>query len=212
MEKQSIWNSFVQQILNVSPTCPLEAVLDKLSVRDHVKYRDERNGIYTEFIAGRKQSECTKGEVIKRINDYFENLYKMAQTVITMEPEVIVNEKGGKQHKVAYRLDLIPPNVLLAIGQVLDEGAHRYGEWNWLKIPVQDHLNHAMIHIQQHLNNDRSEPHLVHALCRLTFAQHLTYVAENSVLGSQRFPSAGHPDTDSQKFQTSGFLQTSTGS
>ena len=84
--------------------------------------------------------------------------------------KVVTNSKGGKQSHIPYRYDLIPPEVLGDVAKVLAEGADKYGEWNWLKIDTNDHLNHAIAHIYLFLSDDQSEDHLNHAICRLMFA------------------------------------------
>jgi hypothetical protein len=83
------------------------------------------------------------------------------------------NEAGGKQTKLPVRCDLIPPDVLLGVAAVLSEGAEKYGENNWQAIVVPDHINHALTHIYRFQTGDTSEPHLLHALCRLFFAAYL---------------------------------------
>lgn len=83
------------------------------------------------------------------------------------------NESGGTQTHLPVRVDLLPPEVILQVSQVLSEGAEKYGEWNWESIGIRDHLNHALTHIFRFLTGDKSEPHLTHAICRLLFAAHL---------------------------------------
>lgn len=82
----------------------------------------------------------------------------------------VVNEHGGKQSHLDARFDCIPPVVLRLLAQCLGFGARKYGNENWKNIPQQDHLNHAMNHINEWNRFDRSEPHLVNAMARLTFA------------------------------------------
>lgn len=86
------------------------------------------------------------------------------------EPTV-VNEKGGKQSRVMYRFDLLDPHAMFEMTKVLDEGAKKYGENNWHNIPVQDHLNHLIIHAYAYLAGDQSDEHLSHIMCRAMFAQ-----------------------------------------
>lgn len=90
----------------------------------------------------------------------------------TNNPNIVVNSKGGKQSYTPYRYDLIPPETLADVATVLSEGASKYGEWNWLKIDTEDHLNHAIAHIYAHLSGDVTEDHLNHAICRLMFASY----------------------------------------
>jgi hypothetical protein len=56
------------------------------------------------------------------------------------------------------------------MAEVLDHGAKKYGANNWRLIPVEDHLNHLLMHVYAFLAGDRSDDHLSHALCRATFA------------------------------------------
>ena len=84
--------------------------------------------------------------------------------------EKVVNQSGGSQSFVSARFDCIPPVVLRLLAQCLGFGARRYGDENWKKIPIEDHLNHAMNHINEWRAGDRSEPHLVNAMARITFA------------------------------------------
>lgn len=97
--------------------------------------------------------------------------------------ETVINDKGGKQSKIPVRMDLIPAREILELGKILAEGGKKYGDWNWLKIDINDHLNHALHHIYAYLdapdgyNGTISEDEatrryteLTHALCRLLFA------------------------------------------
>lgn len=84
--------------------------------------------------------------------------------------QTIVNEKGGKQSFIAARFDCIPPKALRLLAQCLGFGARKYGKDNWRNIPLEDNLAHAMNHLNEWNAGDRSEPHLVNALARTTFA------------------------------------------
>ncbi len=83
----------------------------------------------------------------------------------------VVNEKGGKQSKVLYRFDLLDPGAMFEMTKVLKEGAEKYGDNNWRNIPVEDHLNHMLIHAYAYLAGDKSDEHLSHIMCRAMFAQ-----------------------------------------
>lgn len=83
---------------------------------------------------------------------------------------VIANEKGGKQSLTPYRCDLLPPRATLAVAEVLDHGARKYGSNNWHSIPVADHINHAMVHLFAFLSGDTQDDHLEHGACRLLMA------------------------------------------
>lgn len=88
----------------------------------------------------------------------------------TQDNQTYTNEQGGKQSFVSARFDCIPPVVLRLLAQCLGFGARKYGKENWQQIEQWDHLNHAMNHINEWNRGDRSEPHLVNAMARLTFA------------------------------------------
>ncbi len=77
-----------------------------------------------------------------------------------------VNEKGGKQSKPAYRFDLIDPDAILSLSEVLAYGAEKYAPDNWRLIPSRDHFNHMMIHYYAWLKGDTTDDHLGHFFCR----------------------------------------------
>lgn len=84
--------------------------------------------------------------------------------------EYETTDQGGKQARIEYRMDLVPPLAMLKASEILKMGADRYGEGNWKKISIPSHLNHAISHLFLHLSGDQSEDHLSHAVCRLMFA------------------------------------------
>ena len=86
------------------------------------------------------------------------------------EGQTITNEQGGKQSFIKARFDAIPPIVLKLLAQCLGFGLRKYGKDNWKQIPKEEHLAHALNHINEWQLSDRSEPHLVNAMARLSFA------------------------------------------
>lgn len=84
--------------------------------------------------------------------------------------ETTINEFGGRQSKVPYRCDLLPPKAILSVAEILYAGAVKYGENNWHNITVADNVNHALGHLYLWLDGDTSEDHLSHAACRILFA------------------------------------------
>lgn len=96
--------------------------------------------------------------------------YQKNMEILTKDNQTYTNEQGGKQSFVSARFDCIPPVVLRLLAQCLGFGARKYGKENWKQIDQVDHLNHAMNHINEWNRGDRSEPHLVNAMARLTFA------------------------------------------
>lgn len=89
---------------------------------------------------------------------------------LPLDNQTVTNNQGGKQSFVSARFDCIPPVVLRLLAQCLGFGARKYGDTNYQDISMQDHLNHAMNHINEWNRGDRSEPHLVNAMARITFA------------------------------------------
>lgn len=83
----------------------------------------------------------------------------------------VVNENGAKQSKVLYRFDLLDPQAMFKMTEVLKHGADKYGANNWHGISVEDHLNHMLIHTYAYLAGDTSDDHLSHIMCRSMFAQ-----------------------------------------
>lgn len=76
----------------------------------------------------------------------------------------------GLQTNIEARFDYIHPVVLKLLAECLGFGANKYGNTNYRKISVQQHLNHAMNHINEHNRGDVDELHLVNALVRIHFA------------------------------------------
>jgi hypothetical protein len=87
-----------------------------------------------------------------------------------VDPNVQIHtdkKTGAKQSISPYRLDLLPPLATLRVAEVLAYGAAKYGDKNWLPIPANSHLNHAMQHILAYLAGDDSDDHAGHAACRI---------------------------------------------
>lgn len=93
-----------------------------------------------------------------------------------VEPDAPVNtnSNGGKQSSTPYGFHLLPTSALFDAAKVCKEGADKYGETfnnrNYTKVPVNDHLNHALQHIYAFLAGDKQDDHLGHAIVRLMFA------------------------------------------
>jgi hypothetical protein len=86
--------------------------------------------------------------------------------------EIVTNEQGGKQSKLEYAFELMPPEALKRVAHVLYTGKLKYGANNWQNIPdAKEHLGRAMYHITQAIEGrDHSEDHMANAICRLMFA------------------------------------------
>jgi hypothetical protein len=93
-------------------------------------------------------------------------------SIIGVGPDAptVVNEAGGKQSKLPYRFDLVDSRAMFTLAKVLHEGAEKYGDENWRKIPIRDHLNHLLAHVFAYMAGDESDDHLEHAFCRAMMA------------------------------------------
>lgn len=78
------------------------------------------------------------------------------------------------QKTFPLRFALISPIGLRRLAETYGEGAAKYGDRNWEKgIPVSNLLDHAMAHINEYNNGDRSEDHLAHAAWGLFAVMHM---------------------------------------
>ena len=100
----------------------------------------------------------------------------MDKNIAGVEPDapVVENAGGGKQSDTPYGFHLLPVSALFDAAKVAKYGADKYGETfenrNYVKIPVNDHLNHAIQHVYAYLAGDQQDDHLGHAIVRLMFA------------------------------------------
>lgn len=126
----------------------------------------------------------------------------MAYAVPGVGPDAptTVNEAGGRQSASPYRADLFPPRALLAVANVLKLGADKYGAENWRKIPVRDHVNHALVHLFAMLAGDASDDHLEHAACRIMFALDLERVERAAAADREAFDAVCR-DVNGRSFQ-----------
>jgi hypothetical protein len=89
---------------------------------------------------------------------------------VGQDAPIVTLPGGGKQSEVPARMDLIDGHAIIALGRVLKEGAEKYPENNWRKIPTISHLNKALIHIYSFIAGDTQDNHLDHAFCRMMMA------------------------------------------
>lgn len=93
-----------------------------------------------------------------------------------VQPDVptVTNEHGGKQSATPYAFHLLPVSSIFAAAEVAAYGANKYGETidnrNYIRIPVEDHINHCIQHLYAYLAGDTSDDHLGHAIVRAMFA------------------------------------------
>lgn len=91
------------------------------------------------------------------------------------------NMAGDKYDEGKNRLDLVPPEVIEAVGRILTHGAVKYAPHNWQKGISYEKVYGAMQrHLQafwrgEQLDSESGLPHLWHAACNIAFL--ITYEA-----------------------------------
>jgi len=66
------------------------------------------------------------------------------------------------------RYDLLPPHAVRRLAQVYERGAAKYADRNWEKgMAFSRYLDSALRHVFQHLEGNRDEDHLGHAVFNL---------------------------------------------
>ena len=87
---------------------------------------------------------------------------------------MITNESGGKQSDTPYGFQYLPPRAMFAAAQVALRGARKYGETfenrNYVKIPSEWHISHAIQHLYSFLAGDQTDNHLANAIVRCLLA------------------------------------------
>jgi len=83
------------------------------------------------------------------------------------------NASGGSQSKTAFRFDDMDGKAMLELAKIFKHGHDKYGKDNWRKIPVEDHINHALMHIYAYMSGDTQDDHIGHAHARMHFAHAL---------------------------------------
>ena len=98
------------------------------------------------------------------------NVRSSISDIVSPDAPVTVSETGAAQSDIPVRFDLIDAKAMFEMAKVLDHGAKKYGPNNWRGIPVEEHLNHLLMHTFAYLAGDETDDHLSHILCRATFA------------------------------------------
>lgn len=83
------------------------------------------------------------------------------------DAEITTNTAGGKQSRIEFAFHLLDAPAIMALANVVYQGAEKYARDNWRLISEEEHLNHALAHIFAYMAGDRQDDHLEHALCRL---------------------------------------------
>lgn len=95
----------------------------------------------------------------------------MISDIASPDAPTVTNEKGAKQSHIPVAFHLVDGPAMFQMAKVLHEGAEKYGANNWRGIPIEDHLNHLIMHAYAYLSGDRTDEHLSHIMCRAMFAQ-----------------------------------------
>ncbi len=82
--------------------------------------------------------------------------------------------------------NLLPLEVVEEIEKIYQFGAKKYSPHDWKSREWEDMLGAAFGHIASHMrgrlyDNETGEPHLAHALCRLTMAYWLIFEKNKEV-------------------------------
>lgn len=92
---------------------------------------------------------------------------------VSPSTKTALNAQGAAQSQSYYRTDLVDPLAFFKLSEVLKQGHDKYNQYgfeNWRRIPINDHLNHLLVHVYAYLAGDTEDEHLSHALCRAMFA------------------------------------------
>ena len=84
------------------------------------------------------------------------------------------NERGLKYDVGKPRLDLIPPEAVIAIGHVLTYGAEKYAPNSWRGVEPERYVAALMRHLMAHQLGERRDPesgmlHLWHVATNAAF-------------------------------------------
>lgn len=81
------------------------------------------------------------------------------------------------------RFDLIPPYPLTRLARHYENGAEKYGDWNWSKgQPLMRYFDSCLRHINKHLDGSQDEDHLAAAAWNLFSIIHTEEMIRRGVL------------------------------
>lgn len=110
----------------------------------------------------------------------------MTNVIMGVQPDapIVENALGGKQSASPYGFHLLPLHAMFAAAEVANTGAMKYNEdfyhRNYTRIPVEEHINHAVQHLYAFLAGDTSDDHLGHAIVRTMFAYEVAHCKERT--------------------------------
>lgn len=80
-------------------------------------------------------------------------------------------ENSGKQHKLEYSSEMLPPKALLAVSHICWEDANI--EYNYRKISAKEHIGYTITHLLAWLAESEDNEHLAYACLHVLFALEL---------------------------------------
>lgn len=103
------------------------------------------------------------------------------------KPETVSDEEF-----LPFDMTELDAEAIFALASTMQSGAIKYGSRAWTKVPLAEHVNHAMAHMLLWSNNDISEDHLRHAFARMMMAVALDTKERKEDEGSVHHP--GEPN------------------
>ncbi len=110
----------------------------------------------------------------QRVQEY-EDMKKNYQTVVVPDRATIIKTEGHKDDSEKIRYDLIPPELLDGVAEILTFGAKKYDDRNWEKgmdwhRPFRALMNHMWAWWRGQDNDpETGKSHLWHAACNIAF-------------------------------------------
>lgn len=128
-------------------------------IRERLRFGEKQRDLALEF-----------GVSPQTINNIKKERIWKTPTELTKEDGVTTNAEGGQQSKIITDHTLLPQWAIQTMARVMTRGAETYSIGNWRRIGSNDHISHALNHINLHQIGDRSQDHLAHAAVRLMMA------------------------------------------
>lgn len=148
-------------------TSPLYVSRLLLFMQKHVLYKTGDKGCPDQILDSNGEVVLGMCKICGLAESELDNSHCIVQTKTFETGAVRSTDADG------VRFDLITPIGLRRLAETYNEGAKKYGSYNWLKgFPASDLSNHVIQHIYKWLNGDTSEDHLAHAAWGLFTIMH----------------------------------------
>ena len=101
------------------------------------------------------------------------NDWKLALDDIENDIEIVRPDYKTDQGKP--RLDLVPPELIEAVGHIMTYGIHKYKQDSWRTVEPQRYRSALMRHLMEYLKNNKGKDsesgyyHLWHVACNVAF-------------------------------------------